>query len=56
MSLSYRHTLIHRVREESREKALALYEEGKQVQARTLFQKAVVITHEMAHELVKVSA
>eukprot|EP00624_Nannochloropsis_granulata_P006604 evm.model.NODE_49765_length_66778_cov_45.246429.11 len=47
------HLARRQARVESRAKALALYEEGQQGQARTLFQKAVVITHEMAYELMK---
>src|SRR6056297_2142985 len=35
-------------RTEARAKALAVHEEGQIGQARTLFQKAVIITHEMA--------
>lgn len=40
-------------RTEARAKALAVHEEGQIGQARTLFQKAVIITHEMAYELIK---
>lgn len=39
---------------ENRERALELHEAGHGDKARTAFQKAIIVTHEMAHELMKV--
>lgn len=39
---------------ENRERALELHEAGQGDKARTAFQKAIIVTHEMAHELMKV--
>lgn len=39
---------------ENRERALALHEAGQADKARGAFQKAIIVTHEMAHALMKV--
>lgn len=39
---------------ENRERALELHEAGHGDKARGAFQKAIIVTHEMAHELMKV--
>ncbi len=40
---------------QSRERALELYEAGQAEKARGAFQKAIIVTHEMAHGLMKAS-